>query len=609
MKRTAFLSACAALSFFAHTNGMDTDKIFSHDKTLHPLLDDAHSHILLYLIQGMPFQQALINLKNYKTTCEKFRLILQNKKTAYPLIEYMKKYTRDFTFACFNQLIPTLDPVEVTLYKNNMIVVKKIESIFQTCKDKGDWSESIIVLDGLKADPLSYQVVNFLWVEWSSRCEKTLTDGRSIFVEDDDFHIQKNLLAQAVDLDAPQAIIDLLIELKADTNLIRSGPSALCIVMEKFFFCTDDSIKKDLQNKIDCLIKAGAHLDYSYYVKFDANINGKIDKKVTCPLLMAVEAWNLEKVQFLLAQRVNNFIPDALFVAGVSYLYHDSCIDIFKALLKNSSDITSVPVSGPFNLPVLHRLISLSNSFNTEKIISLIEILLGKVDLEYRPNSEFSALELALSMGNEKLVAFLQNKGARMPNNSSINSYEQLQLLGLIAKRVETNDENTRKNLLKEFKKTFIALPLGVKIDFKVVFGATQSIDTDILTFLFEQGVSADVPYSFEMPVYEPLPSLLHYVVMRYTEDSSYRLLDAYKNDIKMLIFLLIHNEVEKNRVNRDGKTASEIVRKYGYEELASFIDMVYSVPEDRVPTPPDEETETDYYLDKCTNELPCCMQ
>ncbi|MBA3751538.1 hypothetical protein H0X06_01885 [Candidatus Dependentiae bacterium] len=586
MKRTTFLSLCAAATLGATIKGMESYKTtsessntlvgeretyttISHTTTL---VDELHIPIILYVIKGAPSGEALSNLKNYNSTCKKNFLILKDKKIAHTLIDYMIRYTRGFTIASLDQLLSVLDTEKVTIYKNNMIAGKKIHDIFKNCKEKAEWTEALTTLNSLKTDPLSYQVVDSRWIDDSTKDKTILTVGQNNLIQDEDLLIQNNLLTEALILDAPLTVICLLIDLKADPNLIHSGPSAVCVAMKQFLATKDEGLKKDLQEKIDCLVKAEGDLDYCYFVTLEAN--GIPFKAAICPLTMAVESCELEKVQFLIAQGVKNLIPDALLIAALSSLQQESFIEILKALLKTSSNVNACPRA--FNLPILHTLISLSQPTNIEKMIPVIDILLEKVDPEFRPSGGATALELALTLGNEKLSTHLQNKGASLPLATQLNPYSPL--LQLLVKREKAEDEDIKKQLFAEYKNLITTFKLDIQSDFKLVLLAVQFLDFEVLAYLFEQGANANVSLSLETPTYGSISSFLHFMVAIYKEVSVFMQIDTTK--VKAIITLLIYNGAPKNMVNKEGKTVSEKAREFGFEEIATLIDSCIPLQE-----------------------------
>ncbi len=310
MKRTLFLLICAALSLGSATEGMESCKTNLSNLTF---VDELHICIVLYVVKKAPIDEALANLKNYSITCKRISVVLKDKKITHTLIDYMIKHTRGFTSASLCQLLSVLDTDQVIIYRNNMMAGKKIHNIFKKCNKKRDWDEAVTRLNSLKTEPLSYQMVNFRWTEESTKYYKSIEIGQSTFIEDEDLLIQKNLLTEALSLDAPFCVIDLLIVLKADTNLIDSGPSALCIAVKKFLACKEEGIKKDLQVKIDCLMKADADKDYVYFTIIEGektfrhitnitpgNPFNRFKKEIICPLTLAAQAYTIEKVLVLI---------------------------------------------------------------------------------------------------------------------------------------------------------------------------------------------------------------------------------------------------------------------------------------------------------------------
>ncbi len=566
MKKTIFLSLSVTLLLTATVNGMESSNTVSYNDTM---LDELHIPIVQYLLKGRPIDEALVNLKNYRSTCKKNSLILKDKKIAHSLIDYMRRYMKGFTLATLDHLFFVLDTEKVTIYKNTMSAAKKNHDIFKKGALKSDWNDALRTLQNLKIDPLSYHVVNFCWIE-DPTMDQTVFNAKNMLTQDEDLIRERNLLTEALSLDAPHAIISLLIELKADTNLIRSGPSALCIAVKKFLYCKKDSCTKDLQEKIDSLIDADANLDY-YYFALGTSDENKI-KIAISPLTMAVNARNIKMVQFLITHGVKNLVPDALLSAALNSANNDSPTDIIKALLKISSDIDAPSKS--FKVPVLHTLISLSNPFNSEKMISVLDILLEKSDLEYRPMSGSAALELALTQGKEDLANFLRLKGACISHKTFVKVSKERELLGIITNRGHVKDEDIEKQLLTKFKNLYATICADAKFDSKIVFAAIELLDSEIVAFIFEQRGVVDIPQSIEKFPYGSLPSWLFVLVALYEQMPrflNYR--HFYIHSVKAVVALLLDNKFQKNVVNNEGKTASEKARECGFEDLAACID------------------------------------
>ncbi|MBA3752527.1 hypothetical protein H0X06_07150 [Candidatus Dependentiae bacterium] len=562
MRKNLLVSFFLGIACITPVLGMDTPCSFTSSLD-NVLPSDIRISLCRYLIQAPSAHEAIKNLAALLSVNKKFQLLLkENKHITRALIDYMLWNHDDFCPILLDRLRPLVCEEELYTYKGNLLKGASLPILFKKCKDENLWEEAFATLQSFKGDLLSYQIVNYCWEEATN---DTLNPT-----------IKKSILSLAVELDTPLQIIDLLITLKADVNILRTGPSPFFIVFKKFLECKDSS-KEGLRNKINSLLKSGACVNHYFFTWEEKEIEVHLKKiqfqAPQSPLLEAVKHNDLEMVNFLIAQGAYTLACEAFFQGLIQFTRKKGSIPLIKALLNIDANF-NIPCIGT-GLPPLHSFISLLKTDHTvEEWKEIAELLCEKTDLNLRIRGA-TALNLAQGHNNTAFVDLLISKGAE--NDQESASLLQNPLVHALLSLAKTKSEETKEQIHEEIRKL---APHEIEIK-NWIFPMQIAISTmqiKAVELLLELGIPADLSFSEEVPDYGTCSSFLHLIVMTINLTKNGLHYSYIFEKMQPLISLLIQKGAPKERVNSEGKTVIEKALELGMSDLATYIDSCHSL-------------------------------
>nr|MBA3752358.1 hypothetical protein [Candidatus Dependentiae bacterium] len=478
------------------------------------------------------------------------------------LIDYMLWNHDDFCPILLDRLRPLVCEEELYTYKDNLLKGASLLILFKKCKDENLWEKALAELGSFKKDPLSYQIVNYCWKETT---KNTLNPT-----------IQKSVLSLAIELDALLEIIELLISLKADVNILRTGPSPFFIVFKKLLECKDSS-KELLQNKMNLLLKSGACVNRSFFMGEEKEIKDHLKKlriqSPHAPLLEAVIHNNLEMVNFLIAQGAYTLASDALCSALHLFTRKRGSIALIKALLTIDTNfnlpciLTGIP-------PLQTGIHLLARNDTIQGWKEIAELLCEKTDLNLRIQGA-TALDIAYGHNHTALVDILISKGAK--NDQASTCQVQNPLIQAIISLSQAQSEETKKQTAEKIRK-LAPREIEAKNFIIPMLTAINTLEIKAVELLLELGVPANLAFSEGIPDYGTFNSFLNFIIMSINLNKNSPHYSYIFEKMQPIISLLIQKGTPKERVNSEGKTPIEKARELGMSDLATYIDSCHSL-------------------------------
>ncbi|MBA2306891.1 hypothetical protein H0W26_02020 [Candidatus Dependentiae bacterium] len=565
MEKSLLLSLLFLLGYGIQAHGM-------HIETPGLVHSDLQPFIISCLIDAPTATEAVSNLKAYALSCKHSLLFFKkNGSLTRFLIDTLIRRYADFDLSVLDTL-QFLEEEEYTCYKNNLLTGKKIHELFLECKTNPPlWYKARALLQSLKENRSSYQAANYCGLDKDAG-SKT---------------IQKNLLVDAFECGAPQEILILLIDLKAEVNFPLKGQSPLLVATSRFLTCPTASLQlKDcLKGRIEILLRAGSSIYQCYHqsegTPWDFKKRTDLSLLIQTPLLEAIRKNDRELVQFLL-KHAHHISPSedtegclVLLETAERALEGVCSLELVKDVLAALDEVNSPLVSGMTILQLI--IISGSRSLNVERALRIISLLLEKADPTVRGCGGYplTALEVAYSLGHKEIITLIEAKAGIDPANDEIDPRRDPLIIAILALGRCKNE--TKKEKLSQDIQCLIKAKAPTEIEGLKTLAALAAIGTlDIKTIELLcnlEILSKNLTFNETMPGYGHVNSFLH-VLAGITHMMQEVLAQHPVCPIKPVINFLIQKGMLVDRKNNEGKTAAEKARELGMNDFADYIDL-----------------------------------
>ncbi len=379
--------------------------------------------ILEFLLKILPAKEALLSIKAWSSVTKKSYEFFRQPQVRKNLIALLYKlsYYDYFNMSLFPQIHTLLRNNELTnceqslveantvvpnnelaVFEQSLVEANDLVKVFKECAHNNQWNTILTRLNNLEKTPLAYYLGMYYWQDSYGN-----------------FPAIKTLLVYALELDAPEEVIKILIRYGSSLTLLHPmTPPPCLIVCKKLSDIIDNSTKnctKDhtdlavieqetgrLKRVINILIEAGASLnDLFVYSKKDL-LHSRVG-----PLSPAIEINSLELVEYLLKKDCYS-LDGILFKQALSnFLEGKLSLSVLKALIAIPDDLH------PFLCEFLYIVSPLQDEAKKEKALILLPLLLNKIIDINRLYNEFTVLDIVLlSEADDRITAMLTEKGA-----------------------------------------------------------------------------------------------------------------------------------------------------------------------------------------------------
>ena len=227
----------------------------------------------------------------------------QTSETAHLFIDYFNRfsYYNGYAIALLQNYKALLDQEELALFNQSLQTGSELVKLFDTCAEEKKWDAFLTQVPVLEKATLSKYLAHYYW-------ESTYRE----------FYAQKTLLLYALELQAPQEVIDALIKWGSRLRgFNEQTPPPCLIVCQNLLNITADYERKgqeqpadrdSLKEEFECtvrnlkdtltrLIERKAYLD-EFFIVLSQREEHTV-KQVITPLFIAAKANNLDLVKYL----------------------------------------------------------------------------------------------------------------------------------------------------------------------------------------------------------------------------------------------------------------------------------------------------------------------
>ena len=347
-----------------------------------------------FLCKELSMGEALKAIKTWSSIDRKAWSFFQSQEVAGTFISWFNKlcYQNDFNRALLNKLTTLLHTEELKNFNHSLQTGAELVHLFENCAAEKEWSPFLVQLPHLQKSTFSKYLAHYYW-------ESSYND----------FYAQKTLLVYALELQAPQEVINALIQWGAQlTHLRKKTPPPCLLVCQNSISATQkydkrcqednadrDSLKKDYdavlkeqKATLALLIEKKASVNDSFATPVDPDIlisamsipptfiaaRTNIFIPHLTPLFIAAKAGNLELTEYLLSQGAS-YCQESIFLPLLlEFAQNKIPFSIMEALI---SKATSHDLQSLFRWTVITALQD-DTKQNEDNYCTLIRLFLTK---------------------------------------------------------------------------------------------------------------------------------------------------------------------------------------------------------------------------------------
>ena len=372
-----------------------------------------------FLCKGLSREKALTALRAWALVEKRACSFFQTKEEARNFIVWFTtfSYQNDFILP-LNKLAPLLHPGEFAVFDQSLHVGDELVELFERIAREKEWDIFLTLVPSLEAT-LSGYLAHYYW--------ESSYNG---------FYAQKTLLGYALELHAPQEVIQTLIRWGSCLNqLHQSTPSSCLIVCQNSITLTGeyekklkehnvdgDSLRKEIEpilkglyDTLEMLIEKGASVNTCFFAPIFKE--GSLIQQVSItPICMAAQAHNLPLLTYLLEKGAycdrSAFYP--LLVKFVNAENNLLTYPILETILSK----TSTSLLPSLCTLTIETALKDTHKRNEENYCKLLTLFLNNTIMR----DESKILKLISRCGNytSKIVDFLTENGALSQNSVKI---------------------------------------------------------------------------------------------------------------------------------------------------------------------------------------------